>query len=98
MSEERRIGCHMYDIGIAFYACHECGLKQCGVEMIIFLAFTVTCVFACKHLRSAAVVIVIAVAVFMVEEPRLWTVEMFVVHRNLHLLHLRLQHIKLLSF
>jgi hypothetical protein len=87
VSEERSISSHVYDIGIALEVGHECSLQERSVEVVPLTAVgTVASILTGKHLRTLAVVVVVAVT--LAEEPALGTVEVLVNEVYLDALHL----------
>ena len=97
MSEEGGIGSHVYDIGIALEVGHEGGLEERSIEVIPLATIgTMASILTGKHLRSLAVVVVVAVA--LAEEPALGTVEMLVNEVYLDTLHLGPQVVEIAAF
>ena len=92
MGEERGVGSHVDDIGIALDARHVGSLVERRLKVVPLLAFAVAGIFAGKHTGTLAVVGVVAQAV--AEEPRLVAVVMLVVEVDLQLLHAGLQQVE----
>ena len=86
----------MYDIGIAFQSGHEGCFEQGSMEVVPFLSFSVTSIFAGKYFRSFAVIVIIACS--LTEEPAFGTVEVFVYQISFQTFHLRPQVIEFFSF
>ena len=87
----------MYDIGIALEVGHEGCLEERSVEVVpLATVGTVASILTGKHLRSLAVVVVVAVA--LAEEPALGTVEMLVDEVYLDALHLGPQVVEVATF
>ena len=97
MGKQRSIGCHIDDIGIALEICHESSLKDAGLVVVPLLALAVTSVLTSKHLRTLAVVALVAQTTTLVavlglcfwstQEPCLWTVEVLIDEVGLLLRH-----------
>ena len=88
MCEEWGIGCHIDHVGIALQIGHETSLKDRGLIVVPFLAFSMTGIFSGKDLRPLAVVVLVAQTTAIVavsgfagcitKEPVFVTVEMLV--------------------
>ena len=76
MCQQGSICGHLHNVGIALQIGHKGGFVDAGSCMVPLAAVVVTGILSGKHLRSLAVVVVIAVHV--VEEPLDGAVEMFV--------------------
>ena len=87
----------MYDVGIALEVSHEGSLEERSVEVVPLAAVgTVASILAGKHLRTLAVVVVIAVT--LAEEPVLRTIEVLVYEVHVDALHLGPQVVKVVTF
>ena len=92
MGEERGIGRHVDDVGIALDTRHVGSLIQGGLIMVPLLAVAMTGIFASKDTGTLSVVGVVAQAV--TEEPRLVAVVVLIVEIDLQLLHTGLQEVE----
>ncbi len=95
MREEGSVSSHLHYICIALQSGHEGCLKKGGVEVVAFVAATVTRILTGEYFRSFARVFVIAGT--LREEPILGAVKMFVDQINLEIAHLGPEVIELLT-
>ena len=92
MSKEWRIGSHVHDIGVTLKACHDGSLSQGSLKHVLRcgevgrILFHMTSIFACEHLRTLTVVVVITSNI--VHEPVLITIIMLIHEVGLQFLHL----------
>ena len=76
MGQQRGVCGHVDHVGVALHAREECGLEQCGVEVVPLLAGAVAGILSGEDLGALAVIVVVSAA--RGEEPTLRTVEVLV--------------------
>ena len=96
MGEEWGIGGHVHNVGITLDARHVGCLVERGLEVVPLLSLAMAGVFAGKHLRTLAIIRVVAQT--MTEEPLLVAIVVLVVEIHLQLLHTRLQQVEVPTF
>ena len=63
MREERSVGSHLHNVGVALDVGHEGSLVERCLEVVPLLALSVACILAGEHLRALAVVALVAQSV-----------------------------------